>query len=34
MAALGLAVHQVDHVAEQSAERRPQDVHDLETGRP
>ena len=33
MAALGLAVRHVEHVAKQSAERRPQDMQDLEARR-
>ena len=30
MAARGLAAGDIEHVAEQAAERRPQDVHDLQ----
>jgi hypothetical protein len=33
MAALRLAVRHVEHMAKQSAERRPQDMHDLEARR-
>ncbi len=33
MAALDLAVRHIHHVPEQSAKRRPQNMHDLETGR-